>query len=175
MIYHTQVKPELKRSKLLRGSVIAGVGALILLIGGAAVPPSQLHVWGWLIALVSFGLIAIGMIPYRRLCRLEERPAKLVINDVNELIYIHNDLKKITIPYEIIEKMEYFEDGNIYGIGVWIKKDAAKKIRVHDPLFDYQRRQKQAKKRFGCDLFLPFFSKRTLGDLNFESTLYEFR
>jgi hypothetical protein len=150
---------------LLRGSAIAGIGALILLIAGATVPPQDLSIWGWPIIIVSFGLIAIGLIPYRRLSRLEDKPSKLVLTDDNEIIYIVNDRKRVTIPYDSIEKMEYLKNSNIYGIGLWLKKNNNLKPVVHDPLFNAIGHQKIAQKRFGCDLFLPFFSERALAEL----------
>lgn len=159
-ILHSTVKPEVKKNMLLRGSAIAAVGGLILLISGALTPPKDLEIWGWPIVIISFGLIALGLIPYRRLCRLEDRPNKLLLTDDNEIIYIHNDRKRVTIPYSAIEKMEYLQDNSLYGIGIWLKKAPEVKMAVHDPIFNFHTHQKRAKFRFGCDLFLPFFSEK---------------
>lgn len=159
LIFYSSVKPDLKRSVLLKGSLIAGIGALVLLLAGALVPPAELSIWGWPVIIISFGLIALGLIPYRRLCRLEERPSKLLVTDENELIYELNDRKRITIPIDLIEKMEYLENGSMYGIGICLKKGSNLKLKIHDPLFSL-------KKKFSCDLFLPFFSRRVLAELS---------
>lgn len=162
---HSSIKPDLKRKMLFRGSAIAAVGGLIILIAGALTPPKDLEIWGWPIVILSFGLIALGMIPYRRLCRLEDNPNKLLLTDKNEIIYIHSGRKRVTIPYSAIEKMEYLQDGALYGIGIWLKKSPPIKMTVHDILFNYHTHQKRAKNRFGCDLFLPFFSERAFSQL----------
>ncbi len=162
---HSMVKPELKKSLLLRGSVLAAMGGALLLFSGAMIPPAGLEVWGWPIVILSFGLIAVGLMPYRRLCRLESRPSKLLLTDDNEIIYLFNDRKRVTIPYEAVKKMEYLQNDGLYGVGIWIDLSASKKVVVHDPTFNYQSHQRVAKRRFGCDLFLPFFSERAFNQL----------
>lgn len=161
--FYSSIKPEMKRNMLLRGSAIAGVGALIILLTGTLIPPHEMEYWGWPSLITSLGLITLGLLPYRRLCALEDNPNILVLTS-DGIIYYHRQRKRLTLPFKSIEKIEYLQDQNLYGIGIWLKEDAAPPT-IHDPLFNANSHQKRARKLFKTDLLLPFFTERVCNEL----------
>lgn len=165
MIVQSSIRTSLKTLTLLRGSLIAGFGALFIVFAGVFLTTENLKVWGWPVIIISFGFIAAGLIPYRRLCRLEMSPYEAVSHE-GGLTFTAMGKKMFTIPSVSIGRIEYCEKGNRYGIGIWLKKPLPEKVLVHDRRFDIAYYQARAKRQFGCDLFLPFFTKRALGNLD---------
>lgn len=157
--FYSSIKPEMKRSMLLRGSVIAGIGALIIVVTGTLLPLEQMEFWGWPIIIFSLGLITLGLLPYRRLCALEDNPNVLVMTE-DGIVYYHRQRKRLTLPKDAIDKLEYLHDQNLYGIGIWLKKDPEHPPIVHDPFFNANSHQKKAKILFKSDLIFPFFTER---------------
>ena len=114
--YNTMIKVEYKRNRLVRSRLLSGVGIALLVGSGVFLPVGHLTQWGWLIFLVSGGLITIGMIPYRQLTLLEEQPDKLVIDDADTLHYIKRGKEVFVIPCGQIKHVEYLETPYSYGI-----------------------------------------------------------
>lgn len=148
----------------MRGTLIAGVGGGLFLGGGLYLTPETLSVWGLPLFVVAMGLMAFGLIPYRRLCRLEVNPYEAVPSDEGITFYAQKK-KRFTIPRASIERMAFCEKGRAYGIGVWLKQPLPEKVVVHEKGPVLHSYRKWARKRFGCDLFLPYFTKRGLAQL----------
>lgn len=165
MKFYTTITPRIKRQLLFRGTPIASLGILLLSYGGVFLSPSQLNIWGIPLVLLSIMLIAIGLIPYRRLCRLESTPDCLVL-DTTGMTLVQQGKRRYMIPHDSIEKMEYIEKGGDYGIGIWLKQPIPEKVVVYDPRFDMQLFQNKMVKRYGCPLYLSRFSRRTFAQIN---------
>lgn len=159
MKLRSSVKPEFARKMLFRGTLLAGIGVALLAFGGAFIPASSLGQWGLILFFVALGLIAWGLIPYRRLLQLEVKPNELVI-DQKSIAVTFKRKPTLIIPISAIQEVRYLENREIYGIQICLKKDAAKKVMIQDPQFDPSSSQK-----YECDLFLPYFSKNSFNEL----------
>jgi hypothetical protein len=157
----TSIQSDFKRRILLRASVLGGIGALLLVGGGAFIPPAQLALWGVPLVLLAIILIAGGMVPYRRLCKLELSPDRLEVTDV--LLLFRKERLALTIPFEAIESLSFVQTSSYYGVRIGLKPHPAQKLRIHLPLGNAALRRGGGKKgEIHWDLFLPFFSRESV-------------
>jgi hypothetical protein len=165
LILRTSVASKLKKRKLYSGTLLAFFGVSILVGLGAMTPPDLLAEWGWLIYLVSLGMIAIGLIPYRHLCRLETSPYELHAVGLESLEYFQNKQKILTVPKSAILNYAYLEseDGKDNGIAFWLTKES--QIKVHHATFDAAAFRRNSRETQQADLFFPYFSRRAYEDL----------
>jgi hypothetical protein len=157
----SSIKPSLMKKTLFKGTFIAFLGMIPMFYSTLYLPPSILSYWGILIFFVGLGMIALGMLPYRRLTFLENHPNKLSLINNEGMIYFQKEKKTFTIPFSAVEKMVYVEEGSFYGISICLKQTPHEKIIVHNPSFDMNRYQKYSRKWYQCDLFIPYFTKRS--------------
>jgi hypothetical protein len=157
---YTSVKPELLRKKLLIGTFLAGTGVILLAICGAYLSPDEMQVWGLPILAIGLGLIAWGMIPFRRLSYLEANPNQLTLTDGEYLQYNCRGVQQFTIPMRTIEKTDFIDSKGNYGIAIWLKSPAPEPVVVHNRRLNMTEEQKHNRKNYGCDLFLPYFTRR---------------
>lgn len=132
----TSIKTPLMRRVVLRGSFLALLGAAILLYAGVVMPVDSLSIWGLPLLLVSGSLITLGLLPYRKLTRLEKKPDELIISE-NQIQYIVRGKSSLTIPQQNIARTAYVEHGNMYGICVWLKHPTPNKNSRYDLFFPY--------------------------------------
>ncbi len=158
--FYSTITPSLKRKMLFRGTFLAGIGILLLSYAGVFLSPAILNVWGIPVLGLSIGLIAWGMIPYRQLCRLENDPDVLTI-DERGLTLVRRGKALYMIPLTSIEKMEYVEKGTLYGIGIQLKESIPEKIVIYDPGFNMQKHQDTMRRHMGYPIFIANFSRRT--------------
>lgn len=153
------------RHAVIRGTILSGMGILILLACGAFLPLEKLKIWGFPIFLISMTLITWGLLPYRRLRRLEMSPYRLTLDDKKWLHFAKGTSQQFGIPLCSLERIDYIEKKHDYGIGITLKEPLPKKLVVyinHFSLMDFRRK---SLKRYGCDLFLPYFSNRSYQEL----------
>lgn len=130
----TSVSPSLLKWRLYLGSFLAGAGAFLLLFSSIYLSTSALEKWGFLILILGLGLIAVGLIPYRKLQRLEIKPNELILSE-HGLAYYKGGSLQWKLPYASIHSMQFLESAWSYGIALDVEG------------------------RF--DLFLPYFTKRS--------------
>lgn len=138
MTLRTSVKPQLLKWVLFLGSFFAILGACLLLFSGIALPVDSLKKWGPLLFLLSLGLIAGGLIPYRRLQKLEVNPDQLVILEKG-LIYKRAGVQEWQLPFDSIQSADYIDNPWRYGILLHVENS--------------------------WDIFLPYFTKRAYEEL----------
>lgn len=153
----SSIKPRLMRHIILRGSIFAVMGSLIFLYAGIFMPVAILSAWGIPLLFIAGGLLAIGLLPYRRLSRLERKPDELAANE-SSLIFHHLGRPVMTIPVTSIKRMAYLDHGNKYGIGLWLKDPLPEKIIIHD-------RRYKPDASFNADLFFSYFTERSYQEL----------
>lgn len=127
MTLFSTIRKEQLTKRLLFGSAIAAIGALLLIFGGAMIPPASLTFWGLPIFLVAIGLITCGMLPYKRLKKIESDP--YVINiEGNGLFLLRGGkiLYQVNVP-EILEVL-YLEEGARYGMELILRGSPHKKV-----------------------------------------------
>lgn len=157
------IHPDLKRSMLFKGSAIAIIGFLPLLYAGIMVPAEHLQFWGFPLFLLSFAMIAAGLIPYRKICKLEEQPNEIILSQ-DSLQYYENKKLLFTIPLSNIDSIQNIEEGKRYGIGMQLK-NSENKIILHQPI-EIAKIRKKMQKTYGVDLFFPYFSHRSYQELD---------
>lgn len=161
----TCIKSDVRRHALIRGTLFSAIGACLLLYGAIFLPTATLQVWGIPLLCIGGGLMTWGLQPYRRLCQLENRPDEIISVYKTEIQYYSKEKRIFTIPAQSIQKLSYFEKENAYGIKISLKLPCSEKIRIHDPKFDFDLYLKKTRAKYGCELFLPYFSKRAFQDL----------
>lgn len=153
----SSIKPQLMKSTLLKGFFIALLGILLLFFGGIFLPEHLLQIWGPPLFLAGVGLVIFGLLPFKKLTRLELKPMVLTAEN-GELVLLNNKKPVLMIPESSILNIEFVEDNKGYGIGIWFRQPVEKKIIIHDPKY-------KVKGAFNADLFLPYFSRRSVNEL----------
>lgn len=153
---HTAINPKLNFAALKKGGWIAASGAFLLIIGGTLLPLSLLKTWGIPLFAAALFLIAIGWLPYRRLQRLALSPHALQF-DGNYYWFVKSGKPVFKIPDISIKHMGYVENGEIYGLAIYLKKPIEEKVTILQERIDLQAFQFQ-----DCDLFLPYFTEKTI-------------
>lgn len=153
----TAIKDSLIRYYLFRGTVLAGLGGIILLFSGVFLPLLSLSEMGIPIFILGIGLITCGLLPYRRLWRLELNPCELVADD-NYLSLFHRGKRLLCIPQKEIAKIQYFEEKHAYGLRVNLKTKLQKKTIFYNKI----KLNPYYKIFSGGDLLLLNFSEKTM-------------
>ena len=151
------VRSDLLKAELLRGSLVAAPGIGIIIAGGIWIPVESMSLFGVVCLFLGFALIGAGLIPYRRLARLQLQPHEIHIGETGFIFSVRGK-KTLSVPFLAIAGSEYVEKGRVYGVGICLKKSSQEKIIVHDSDFDMKRFQEDSRRRFSCDLFLPYFT-----------------
>lgn len=156
----TSIKPKLKRFLLIRGSLLALIGVGLLLYSGIFITVDTLSNWGAAIWFISFLFIAWGLVPYRRITKIEENPNQIVVTE-DEMIHYHRHGKDIlSFPLAAIEEIHFVRDMGLYGIALTLKEETQSQvpnpaISVVGQMFLWTMRR-----RHKFDRFFPFFSER---------------
>ncbi len=117
------VKPGVKKILLIRGMTLGFCGVGILFCLGVFASVDVLSFWGIPSFFGGVFLVGLGLIPYRKLTRLETHPHQIIL-DVLALTFISTYGNKVRIPYDNIEKITSIETGCRYGLRLELKKGA---------------------------------------------------
>lgn len=160
----SSIKPSLKKATLIRGSCLGFIGITCWLFGALFLPLSVLANWGWLFLLIGGAFITFGLLPYRKLTRLENKPHEIIVTDLEELYFSMQGTLIFKVALDKIEELAYLDDDVRYGIGLWIKEPSKNLVILH-PSLDLNSYLKDCQKRYFCDLYCPYFSKRSYQEL----------
>jgi hypothetical protein len=155
---YSGIRSTLKRRVLFRGIIFALIGVILWVVCGALVPERQLSIWGPVIFFAGGLCIALGLVPYRRLTDLENRPHRLGVSD-DTLHFSHKGKLLFSIPIEAITKTEYRNGDSLYGIAIWLMPQA--EIHAHRSTICSEHYMKEVRRKHECDLFLPDFGAHT--------------
>lgn len=158
---YSSIKAPLKRQVLFRGTVLAFIGVLFLLWASIYLLPPELDTWGLVILLISSGLIIYGLLPYRKLTYLENHPNEIIMDSDASVHIIFKRKLMFSVPHFNWENFEYIEKKDMYGIGMHLELGDLEKIVIYDQRFDIVSYQKESLKNYNCDLFLPYFTKKS--------------
>jgi hypothetical protein len=162
---NSTVNNKLIKSMLIRANLIAFPGIALITFAGVWLPPPVLNFWGLLLFLLGFALIAAGLIPYKRLLKLQVQPHEIIIKE-NNVHFAAKGQRSLTIPFSSIDQIKFISEGNTYGIGIFLKKDLEKTVCIHDTSLDIEAFQKDSQKHFDCDLYLPYFHEKSFEKFN---------
>lgn len=104
--YYSQIKPDLLKKALFTGTLKAFFGLIIMFFGGPFLFIPAVLIIGW------------GLIPYRKLKKLEANPYTLHLTEDNLILVTK---KTSVIPLDAIQKFEYI-DGLPSGILIFLKE-----------------------------------------------------
>lgn len=164
---YSSVKPPLLRKVLFKGTFLAAIGVITLAFTGAFMTKELLEFWGIPILVFSSLCLIYGMVPYRRLLRLETQPSELIVVDDKYLQMIELGKQMYSVPLSMIQEMHYFESGDEYGIALQFKEKFVDKIIVHNPRLNIQKQLQKSRSHFSCDLFIPYFTRRSFTRIAF--------
>ncbi len=156
--FRSAIKPELMHLALKKGGGVAVAGALIILLSGMLLPLAYLKIWGIPLFFAGLLLIAIGWLPYRQLQRLQIKPHELQC-DGEHLLFVKDGKPLLKIPEKSIAEIKYVENTPFYGMGILLKKPIVEQVKI------LQRRLNFEVSRFGCDIYLPYFTQRSVDEL----------
>lgn len=155
--FRSTVKPDFIKAVLFKGTAVAAAGVLLMTLGALFLSPVLLAQWGLPLFLFCMILIAVGLLPHRRLLRLEKKPNEIIVIGDTEIQYWSSGKKILTIPQQKIQTLTYVETKTCYGICIQFDPHCPQKVIVHD------KSRKISHKN--CDLFFPFFSERVCREL----------
>ena len=124
--FWSSVNPELLKKVLLQGTFLAGCGVTTLVAASIFLPKNLLETWGIILFLLASALMAVGLVPYRRLQKLASKPDKITLSDDEHLNYYRDDRLIESISFNEIQAIEWVEKSNIYGILIHLKNGKAK-------------------------------------------------
>lgn len=169
----SSIKPALLRTSVIKGTICAVIGMGLLLFATLFLSVAEMSRWGFLLFTGACGLLVYGLLPYRKLTRLESKPHLLSIDANHAITFESHAIKEFQIPRGAIDHCDYFDNQKSYGIQIWLSPERViwEKIIVFNRNLDMQEFQLQSKKNYGCDLFLPYFTERSYKEL--KSCLYD--
>lgn len=115
--FFSTIRSDTKKRLFFRALVLSIPGATLLFGIGIFAPIAVIQSWGTLTFFAGVGLIAWGMIPYRKLHR------------IRKIVCTESGISGI--PYVEISRLKYVEGKTYYGIQVVLKCGK----RVHFPFF----------------------------------------
>lgn len=158
---YSSIRPEFKRQLLFHGSGWAIAGGALLLFGGIFIPTAVMSYIGLPLLFLGGGMIAHGLMPYRKLTQLETQPDEIVVTADRCLHYGKQGRPLLTVPASAIERVSYCdEEIGRYGIVIDLNELGRHQIVVHAKGFSIERFIAETHKRYDCDLFFPYFSQK---------------
>ena len=161
----TSIPSQLLKRTLMIGFSLALIGILGLLYGGIYAHLAELQFWGFTLFILSIGLITMGMLPYRRLTRLQLKPNELCMVAPDQLEYYSKGRKLLTIPLQSIDHFGYVNRYLVYGVTVWLKPDPKDPVLVHQGRSEVDVLRYKGQKLAGADLFFSYFNQRSFQEL----------
>lgn len=164
-IIRSTISSQLMKSTLLKGFCLAFIGILGLLFGGIFLSVSNLKLWGWILFLLCLGLITLGLLPYRRLSRLQLKPSEFVLVDSDYFVFYSKGKKIMTIPLQAVARLSYIEQPKLYGIALWLKHSPHFPIIIHQDHQETDTLREKGQQIGKADLFFPYFNQRAYEEL----------
>ena len=129
----SSITPDLLKRALFQGTSIATLGIVAMLLGAIFFPLNELKFWGLPLFIMGGGAITFGLLPYRKLCRLEMNPYEILVDDQHFKL-VRRGKVQLCIPNEDIDNFKWNSSNTKYGITIVLKNKK--------------------------ELFLPYFTKR---------------
>jgi hypothetical protein len=108
MRIRTTLSDFLMKRKLFTGFIIAFLGVIGMVSAGIYLPEPIMAKWGLIIYLLGFGLITLGLLPYRKLSRLQSKPNEIRISD-HQLEFWAKDQCRLIIPLNSVKNITFNE------------------------------------------------------------------
>ncbi len=155
----SSIKPDLLNKALRQGMIFASLGCFILLFSGVFIPEQCLKIFGLPLVLISILLITFGLYPYQKLKKLETNPHEIIFLKDDHFLFSWKQKPVLNIPFSEISDCRFIDLNKSYGIALDLKNPAL--IHVCHKDFDKFKFMDACKVKYGCDLFFPYFTKRS--------------
>lgn len=159
MKLHSSVKTAFLNTVLFKGAIFSFLGSF-LLISSLFMPLNFLSTYGFILLIIASYLIGKGLYPYQKLKMLQIQPHEIYLDDKN-LIFSWKKKPAFMISLELIEKVTFQENSYASGICLNLKKHFIKEAKIIDQRFDLTLFVQNCQTEYGCDLFFPYFSKKS--------------
>lgn len=120
MKIRTTLSNPLLKQKLFKGFFIALVGVIAMVSAGIFLPGPLLSKLGLFVYIFGFGLITIGLLPYRKLSRLQNKPNELRLTGEDRLEFWAKGQCRLIIPIRCLKGFAYTETENGNGITFYL-------------------------------------------------------
>jgi hypothetical protein len=161
---HTAIDPKLLTRTLARGCVVGGLGIAMILAAAVELDVSQMPTWGVAALIIGIVLVALGWLPYKSLSKRRARPDELMPTE-EALIYSQEGTLTLTIPLDSISRVSHIDQPPLYGVALELKEHPEERVRVHTRDYDVHRIRHHAKRKFGVDLYFPYFTHAAFQEL----------
>jgi|688.fasta_scaffold96503_3 hypothetical protein len=122
LLLNTSVSSSLKRHVLFRGTFLAFCGAVLLLLAGIFIPENTLESWGLGILTLGGILVVAGLLPYKKISKLEMKPNQMIIGE-GVLRYVNKGRTLLTVPINHVEAITFCQRRYKYGIELKVNKE----------------------------------------------------
>lgn len=154
----TSIPAKVLKKQLFRGSLLSCMGLCTIFGAYFFLTGKELARYGWILFLLGTTTIAYGMVPFRKLTRLQIFPYQLQTTSTH-LIYLKGEKTLLEVPKSNILQITYHQEGNKSGIGVSVKN----RDTIH--LYDSMESRAVLRKESEVDLFFPYFSRISFDQL----------
>lgn len=124
------IGPRFAQDMLFKSMIVASFAAFFILIFGAFTPISYLSSYGSIGFITCVFLIAYALKPYKHLNMHQLKGSELIFC-ASDLKYSVSGEAIFSIPLSLIKKIEYFQDGQKYGLCLFLEKAGSEKMQLH--------------------------------------------
>jgi hypothetical protein len=114
--------------------------------------------------ILGLSLITAGLLPYRKSVKIQSHPHQIAI-DQEQLFFAERGTLTLSIPLTIIERIDFKEFGDQFGLAILLKNRHNEKIIVHKNGFNAADFSNSCLKKFHYHFFFPYFPKKTVSKI----------
>ncbi len=163
LILRSVIHSSVLENSLLKGSAIALIGVFLIFISYYHLLPLS-EAWANLFLWAGFLLIAAGLIPYKKLSRLQINPDILYVDD-DEAHLIRAKVTRLSIPIEQIVDVAYMDTHGVNGLLLQLEKGHNISIPKDIVKATQKLASKDPTKTYSNAILLPHFPERSAIEL----------
>ncbi|WP_148300653.1 cell division protein CrgA [Candidatus Protochlamydia sp. R18] len=164
-VLRTAIPEKWIKKRLWKGIVWSLLGLIpMIYVGGFAELPF-LQKWGIWAFLIGFGLITAGLVPYKKLISIQQKPHELRLSETDQIDYYLKGKKVLGLPISSIKQIEYYNKDQDFGIIVRLKVPLANPFIIYSHSFSLVNFQKKSFLVEKADIFFPYFTQRSFDEL----------
>jgi len=155
----TSISNTYLKSLLWKGFGIAFIGALSLVLGSVFISEPLMKKWGGILYFSAFLFITLGLLPYRKITRLQNKPNEIRVTENDHFEFWSKNELQLEFPLDQIQFSEFIENKKFYGIRIQLKQESPnlfRNLRKFHVLVD---------KKNKTDLTFLYFTKRSYKEL----------
>ncbi|MBS4164844.1 Uncharacterized protein PRO82_002179 [Candidatus Protochlamydia amoebophila] len=164
-VLRTAIPEKWIKKQLWKGIIWSLLGLIpMIYIGGFAELPF-LQKWGIWTFLIGFGFITAGLVPYKQLISIQQKPHELRFSETDQIDYYLKGKKVLGLPISSIKQIEYYNKDQDFGIIIRLKFPLANPFIIYSHSFSLVNFQKKSFLFEKADIFFPYFTQRSFDEL----------